>query len=77
MPAPAADVATGALADVTAPAADDDIPPSRRVQLLDLTDKNCHWPLGDPRHPDFGFCNRRRIEGAPYCRAHAAVAYES
>jgi GcrA cell cycle regulator len=55
---------------------DDDTPPARRIRLLDLKDSGCRWPFGDPRNHDFGFCGRRRIEGAPYCAAHAALAFD-
>ena len=58
------------------PRADQDIPPARRVCLLDLTFRSCRWPFGDPRDPDFGFCNQPKIEGAPYCAAHAGRAYD-
>jgi GcrA cell cycle regulator len=42
--------------------------------LEDLPRRTCHWPLGDPRAVDFGFCGRR-VERSPYCPAHAAIAY--
>jgi GcrA cell cycle regulator len=34
----------------------------------------CKWPIGDPKADDFTFCGRG-AEG-PYCRDHAAVAYQ-
>jgi GcrA cell cycle regulator len=34
----------------------------------------CKWPIGDPKAEDFSFCGRP-AEG-PYCRGHAAVAYQ-
>ena len=61
-----------------APIADDDIPPARRIRLLDLKDADCHWPIGDPRLPDlFGFCGEPKLDGKPYCAAHAARAFEA
>lgn len=35
----------------------------------------CLWPLGDPRHPDFGFCRDKRQGSGPYCAAHHARAH--
>jgi hypothetical protein len=56
--------------------ADDDIPPAGRTRLVDLKANGCRWPLGDPRDCDFGFCGRAKIDGAPYCAAHAARAFD-
>lgn len=35
----------------------------------------CQWPIGDPRNPDFRFCNDPAAPGKPYCAHHCAVAY--
>src|SRR5262249_21465017 len=35
----------------------------------------CRWPIGDPQHADFHFCGHKKIEGLPYCEAHARRAY--
>jgi hypothetical protein len=43
-------------------------------QVCALTAGTCHWPLGDPRHPSFCFCNAPVVT-APYCEAHHALAY--
>jgi GcrA cell cycle regulator len=53
-----------------------DTPPGRRVRLMDLGRANCRWPIGHPGAADFGFCNRRRIDGGPYCAAHAERAFK-
>lgn len=60
------------------------------ISITDLTDRNCHWPLGDPRDPDFEFCgkpaalkNAFRRAGrktdtdvfSPYCLGHCLIAY--
>ena len=42
------------------------------LNLLDLTDSTCHWPLGDG---PFTFCGCQVQEGSPYCAEHHAVAY--
>lgn len=66
-------------------------PTGEGVSILELTDGNCHWPLGDPRNLDFEFCGRPaalksafRRGGrsrndndvfAPYCLGHCLIAY--
>lgn len=36
----------------------------------------CKWPIGDPKHKDFGFCGlKRRDDHSPYCAGHHARAY--
>lgn len=52
-----------------------DIPPHERVPLQALTDESCRWPIGDPGHPGFGFCNGKHIRGFKYCGFHARIAY--
>jgi GcrA cell cycle regulator len=39
-----------------------------------LTSDTCHWPVGDPRRPDFCFCSRPTIT-QPYCERHRVMAY--
>lgn len=41
------------------------------ASLVDLHTRNCHWPIGDPSEPGFGFCGRpaTRI----YCADHERV----
>ena len=52
-----------------------DVPPEQRKTLFDLADSECHWPLGDPRDHDFGFCGAPRVAGPhPYCRQHMALS---
>ena len=53
------------------------IPPSERVPLLELTDKTCRWPIGDPGDEDFGFCGKMPLPSRPYCEHHARIAYQS
>lgn len=35
----------------------------------------CKWPIGDPRKPDFHFCEAPALEGKPYCAQHCALAF--
>lgn len=49
---------------------------ARRVSLLDLTERVCKWPIGDPTEPNFHFCGLPSVPGKPYCAAHVAVAFQ-
>ena len=49
---------------------------SLRLGLMDLTDKTCKWPVGDPASDDFWFCGLSSEPGKPYCAAHAALAFQ-
>lgn len=47
------------------------------VALIDLSERMCKWPIGDPREADFSFCGRGIRQGTPYCPEHAAMAYQT
>ncbi len=49
---------------------------ARRVTLMDLTERVCKWPIGDPTDPNFRFCGLPAQPGKPYCAAHVAVAFQ-
>lgn len=51
------------------------IPLHQRKSLIELTDENCHFPVGDVGDPDFHFCGGNAVEGAPYCARHARLSY--
>ncbi len=55
----------------------DVVPPGGGVALLDLTERMCKWPIGDPREDDFTFCGLPIRPGTPYCPEHAAMAYQT
>ena len=55
----------------------DVVPPGGGVALLDLTERMCKWPIGDPREDDFTFCGLAIRPGTPYCPEHAAMAYQT
>lgn len=55
----------------------DVVPPGGGVALLDLTERMCKWPIGDPRDDDFTFCGLAIRPGTPYCAQHAAMAYQT
>ena len=39
--------------------------------------KQCEWPFGDPREPDFHFCQKPVKPGRPYCEEHCQIAYRT
>ncbi|MFV0473104.1 MAG: GcrA family cell cycle regulator, partial [Pikeienuella sp.] len=49
---------------------------ARRLNLLELTERTCKWPIGDPATDDFFFCGLACQPGKPYCEAHVAVAFQ-
>jgi GcrA cell cycle regulator len=53
------------------------VPLGGGVSLLELTERMCKWPIGDPREADFTFCGRGIRQGTPYCPDHAAMAYQT
>jgi GcrA cell cycle regulator len=53
------------------------IPPGGGVNLIDLSERMCKWPIGDPREADFTFCGLAIRPGTPYCPGHASMAYQS
>ena len=51
------------------------IPVEQRLNLLQLSEETCKWPIGDPLTPDFYFCGQHSNEGKPYCEFHSRRAY--
>jgi GcrA cell cycle regulator len=49
---------------------------ARKIPLMDLTERTCKWPIGDPATPDFWFCGLPVQPGKPYCEAHVSVAFQ-
>lgn len=45
--------------------------------VMQLKERHCRWPIGDPQLPGFRFCCGERTAGTPYCRAHADEAYQT
>jgi GcrA cell cycle regulator len=50
---------------------------SEGVAVTRAGERQCRWPVGDPRSPDFRFCGCQVYESLPYCIDHARVAYQS
>ena len=44
--------------------------------VLQLTERTCRWPVGDPTTDQFHFCARSAGSGMPYCAYHARIAYQ-
>ena len=51
-------------------------PAAQKLTVLQLTDKTCRWPIGDPSHKDFHFCGHGPRSGSPYCEFHATQAVQ-
>ena len=49
---------------------------AKRIGLMDLTERTCKWPIGDPATDDFWFCGLSVQTGKPYCEAHVSVAFQ-
>lgn len=49
---------------------------ARRLSLIELTERTCKWPIGDPATDDFWFCGLPSVAGKPYCEAHVSVAFQ-
>ncbi len=55
-------------------------PPKRTtsgVSMVNLKDRMCRWPSGDPKDADFHFCGCEIVPGLPYCEDHAKTAYQT
>ena len=49
---------------------------ARKISLMELTERTCKWPIGDPATEDFWFCGLSAQPGKPYCEAHVGVAFQ-
>lgn len=49
---------------------------AKRLTLMELTERTCKWPIGDPATDDFWFCGLPSQAGKPYCDAHVGVAFQ-
>ncbi len=59
-----------------APLREVEIPAGERRTILTLNEHTCKWPIGDPGDRNFHFCGRKSETAMPYCKDHAAVAYQ-
>ena len=49
---------------------------AKKISLMELTERTCKWPVGDPATEDFWFCGLPVKQGKPYCEAHVGVAFQ-
>ena len=49
---------------------------AKKLTLMELTERTCKWPVGDPATDDFWFCGLPAQAGKPYCEAHVGVAFQ-
>ena len=49
---------------------------AKKLTLMELTERTCKWPIGDPATDDFWFCGLPSVPGKPYCEAHVGVAFQ-
>ncbi|MGO4907286.1 GcrA family cell cycle regulator [Pseudorhodobacter sp. W20_MBD10_FR17] len=49
---------------------------AKKISLMELTERTCKWPIGDPATEDFWFCGLPSTAGKPYCEAHVGVAFQ-
>ena len=49
---------------------------AKRLSLMELTERTCKWPIGDPATPEFWFCGLPSEAGKPYCETHVSVAFQ-
>ncbi|KIC15098.1 GcrA family cell cycle regulator [Leisingera sp. ANG-DT] len=49
---------------------------AKKLGLMELTERTCKWPVGDPATEDFWFCGLPAQQGKPYCEAHVGVAFQ-
>ncbi|SIO34021.1 GcrA cell cycle regulator [Rhodovulum sp. ES.010] len=49
---------------------------AKKLTLMELTERTCKWPIGDPATEDFWFCGLPVQQGKPYCEAHVSVAFQ-
>jgi GcrA cell cycle regulator len=67
---------TVALALVPSVIEELDVPPMLRVDLLDLRENMCRWPVGDPQDEHFHFCGCQKSGNGSYCEYHSRIAYQ-
>lgn len=49
---------------------------AKKISLMELTERTCKWPIGDPATDEFWFCGLAVKAGKPYCEAHVGVAFQ-
>ncbi|NRG19657.1 GcrA cell cycle regulator [Rhizobiales bacterium] len=52
------------------------VPMAKKATILQLTERTCKWPIGDPSTEDFYFCGNPSDPSVPYCAYHCRMAYQ-
>jgi len=47
----------------------------KKKTIANLGQRECRWPIGDPRDADFHFCGAPQASGRPYCAHHWGMAF--
>ncbi|MEM8840571.1 MAG: GcrA family cell cycle regulator [Pseudomonadota bacterium] len=68
LPTPEEEAARATLAEIEKMA--------KKLNLLELTERTCKWPIGDPAEENFFFCGLPCAPSKPYCEHHVAVAFQ-
>lgn len=69
-------VADAVTERVVRPTSDVVVPISRKLTLLQLSERTCKWPIGDPLNDDFHFCGSESGDASPYCGYHSKLAFQ-
>jgi GcrA cell cycle regulator len=49
---------------------------AKKLTLMQLTERTCKWPIGDPATDEFWFCGHPCAAGKPYCEQHVSIAFQ-
>lgn len=49
---------------------------AKKISLMQLTERTCKWPIGDPATDEFWFCGHPCAAGKPYCEQHVSIAFQ-
>ncbi len=49
---------------------------AKKLNLMELTERTCKWPIGDPATENFWFCGHTSEQGKPYCSTHVSIAFQ-
>ena len=49
---------------------------AKKLNLMELTERTCKWPIGDPATENFWFCGHPSEQGKPYCSTHVSIAFQ-
>lgn len=49
---------------------------AKKLNLIELTERTCKWPIGDPATSEFWFCGHPSEQGKPYCKTHVSIAFQ-